>query len=210
VDLATVNGRTFVNNVSLGVYAEIVAEDEYRDAKVDTTTTKLPELLGRTAEPFDLQFHAPDGQDVDGAFMILVSNNRYTLGPALDAIQRRQIDEGVLGVVAISSATGAEAAKIVTLALAGQQNRSRFWHEFTTTRFEVTSRAASVDTGVDGESIELAAPLVFEIRPGVLRVLVPEGNVENAERRRARTSTFGDLFAVAAGREPRHALPVAG
>ena len=42
------NGRLFVNNVSLGVYATIVQEEGYRDAKVETTQTLLPELLGRT------------------------------------------------------------------------------------------------------------------------------------------------------------------
>jgi hypothetical protein len=34
VDLATVNGRVFVNNVSLGPYARIVQSDEYRDDKM--------------------------------------------------------------------------------------------------------------------------------------------------------------------------------
>ena len=46
IDLATVNDRLFVNNVSLGVYAKIVQSPEYRDAKRQTTTRMLPELLG--------------------------------------------------------------------------------------------------------------------------------------------------------------------
>ena len=37
IDLAEVNGRVFVNNASLGVYAKIVQSPEYRDAKVQTT-----------------------------------------------------------------------------------------------------------------------------------------------------------------------------
>ena len=42
------SGRTHlrVNNVSLGVYAEIVERDGYRDAKVETTLDVLPDLLG--------------------------------------------------------------------------------------------------------------------------------------------------------------------
>src|SRR5947209_1939006 len=36
IDLAQVNGRTFVNNVSLGVYAELVRQDGYRAAKLPT------------------------------------------------------------------------------------------------------------------------------------------------------------------------------
>lgn len=35
IDLGQVNGRVFVNNVSLGLYAQIVRSPEYRDAKVE-------------------------------------------------------------------------------------------------------------------------------------------------------------------------------
>ena len=46
VDYATVNDRFFVNNVSLGVYATIVQQEGYREAKAATTRQLLPELLG--------------------------------------------------------------------------------------------------------------------------------------------------------------------
>ena len=51
IDLATVNGRVFVNNVSLGVYAEIVSSDAYRDAKLETVSRALPDLVGRGSNP---------------------------------------------------------------------------------------------------------------------------------------------------------------
>jgi diacylglycerol kinase family enzyme len=113
VDYATVADRRFVNNVSLGVYATIVQEDDYRDAKRGTSLAKLPELLGRQAEPFDLQLTTPEGREVDGAFLIMVSNNPYVFGPAPDVAQRRSMDSGRLGVVAVTATTGAEAARLV-------------------------------------------------------------------------------------------------
>ena len=106
IDYATVGDRLFVNNVSLGIYATIVQQEGYRDAKVDTTKAALPEMLGRTQEPFDLQFTEPDGTEVDGAYLIQVSNNPYVLGATLDASQRRRLDTGTLGVVAITATTG--------------------------------------------------------------------------------------------------------
>ena len=106
VDFATVGDRLFVNNVSLGVYATIVQQEGYREAKAETAKTLLPEMLGRTEEPFDLQFTEPDGTEVDGAFLIQVSNNPYVLGATFDASQRRRLDRGVLGVVAISGKIG--------------------------------------------------------------------------------------------------------
>src|SRR5204862_5920232 len=41
VDLAEVNGRTFVNNVSLGVYAEAVQRPGYRESKMRTLVGTL-------------------------------------------------------------------------------------------------------------------------------------------------------------------------
>src|SRR6185437_7374762 len=49
IDLARVNDRVFVNNASLGVYAKVVQSEAYRDAKLDTWTQMLPELLGPKA-----------------------------------------------------------------------------------------------------------------------------------------------------------------
>src|SRR5919206_3793346 len=53
VDLAEVNGRVFVNNVSLGVYAEAVQREGYREAKLRTIADTAPEVLGNDAEGLD-------------------------------------------------------------------------------------------------------------------------------------------------------------
>ena len=65
IDYATVGDRLFVNNVSLGIYATIVQQEGYREAKSETTKAMLPEMLGSTEEPFDLQFTEPDGNEVE-------------------------------------------------------------------------------------------------------------------------------------------------
>ena len=43
VDLAEVNGRVFVNNVALGLYAEAVQRGGYRDAKIRTLLDTMPD-----------------------------------------------------------------------------------------------------------------------------------------------------------------------
>ena len=65
------------------------------------------------------------------------------------------------------------------------------------------SRSGTAFAGIDGEALELPTPLRFRIHPQGLTLLVPKGNIEAAEQRRARDVRIGDLFAVAAGREPR-------
>ncbi len=202
VDCATVGDRLFVNNVSLGVYATIVQQEGYREAKAETAKTLLPEMLGRTEEPFDLQFTEPDGTAVDGAFLIQVSNNPYVLGATFDASQRRRLDRGVLGVVAITAATGREAAQVFTLSALGQRRQSRHWHEFTTTDFQVRSGSGRALAGVDGEALELETPMEFHIHPQALRLLVTKESLTAAEERAARDVSVGDLIAIARGIDP--------
>ena len=131
-----------------------------------------------------------------------MSNNPYVLGATLDASQRRRLDTGRLGVVAISAGTGAEAAQVFTLSALGQRRRSRYWHEFTAERFEVRSRSGKAYAGIDGEALELDTPLEFRIHPRGLRLLVPEGNLTAAEQRRARDISARDLVDIARGRDP--------
>ena len=202
IDYATVGDRLFVNNVSLGVYATIVQQDSYRKAKRETSMALLPEILGSTAEPFDLQFATPDGTEVDGAFLIMVSNNPYVLGPSVDVSQRRSLQTGALGVFAVNASSGTEAARLMARSAVGLRGRDPGWHEFTCEAFEVRSRAGSTFAGVDGEALDMPTPLRFRIHPRGMRVLVPESNLEIAARRRARNVSVGALLAVARGSVP--------
>jgi diacylglycerol kinase family enzyme len=51
IDLGRVNGRTFVNNVAMGVYGAVVQSPAYRQHKMRTVVDiMLPELVGPDAE----------------------------------------------------------------------------------------------------------------------------------------------------------------
>jgi diacylglycerol kinase family enzyme len=202
VDYATVNGRFFVNNVSLGVYATIVQQEGYREAKAATTRQLLPEMLGQTTEPFDLSFVTPDGTEVDGSFLVMVSNDPYVLAASPSTSQRLRLDTGQLGVFAVTAATGAQAAEVVTLALAGQGGRSGHAFEFSCAQFEIQSRSGRAFAGVDGEALELETPMTFRSHPQGLRMLVPEGNIEIALKRQSRGVHVRDLVLLAKGAPP--------
>jgi diacylglycerol kinase family enzyme len=202
VDYATVNDRFFVNNVSLGVYATIVQQEGYREAKAATTRELLPELLGDATEPFDLSFVTPDGTEVDGSFLLMVSNDPYVLAASPSTSQRLRLDTGRLGVFAVTAATGAQAAEVVALALAGQGARSSHAFEFSCERFEIRSRSGRAYAGVDGEALELETPMIFRSHPLGLRMLVPEGNTEVALRRQSRGVHVRDLLHLAKGLQP--------
>ena len=203
IDLAEVNGRVFVNNASLGLYAKIVQVPGYREAKLKTAADVLPELLGPDAKPFDLRFTGPDGTSYDTAHMILVSNNQYQLDHLGGRGTREHLDDGVLGVVAARIGGPEQARRFVALEAVGQVRKFPGWLEWETPRFEVGSDSP-VEIGVDGETLMMTPPLVFTVRPGALRVRIPRtapGRSPASEALHLMTrSTLGDLFAIAAGR----------
>jgi diacylglycerol kinase family enzyme len=172
VDLAEVNGRVFVNNASMGVYAKIVQSADYRDAKVQTVAAMLPDLLGPAATPLDLRYTLPSGQEASAPQLLLVSNNPYQMAQLRGGGTRERIDLGVLGVVSVRVETAADVEKLAALELAGNARRFASWNDWTASEFEVRS-AGPVDIGVDGEALTLQPPLHFVIRPGALRVRLP-------------------------------------
>lgn len=171
IDLAEVNGRVFVNNASMGLYARIVQSDAYRDAKVQTAADILPDLIGPGAEPLDLRFTLPSGEQATSANLVLVSNNPYQLSHLRGAAIRPRLDSGGLGIVSLLVRGAVDAQKFAALEAAGQVRRFPGWNEWTAPEFEVTS-SGPVEVGVDGEALTMEPPLRFSIRPGALTVRV--------------------------------------
>jgi diacylglycerol kinase family enzyme len=202
IDLATVNGRVFVNNASMGVYAKIVQSPEYRDAKMQTAAAMLPDMLGRGAEPFDLRFAGPRGEQVDSAHMILVSNDPYQLDHLDGRGTRPRLDAGTLGIVAARITNAREAVQFTTLESAGRIRSFSGWLEWESVRFRIDSDAP-IEIGIDGEAMSLEPPLEFESRPGALRVRLPvhaRGSSPAALARPGPQAVVFDLLRVAAGR----------
>jgi len=173
IDLARVNDHVFVNNASLGVYAEVVQSDAYRDAKVETWTKMLPELLGPGAPPIDLEFDGPDGTELSDAPLVLVSNNPYQLTSLAGAGTRARLDTGRLGLVAARITGASDIAEFVMFETVGQAQRFHGLLEWSEVRFEVRS-SSPVAVGLDGEALMLEPPLQFVSLPGALRVRLPE------------------------------------
>jgi diacylglycerol kinase family enzyme len=173
VDLAEVNGRVFVNNVSMGAYAELVRAPQYREAKFRTAVELLPQLVGPSVAPTDLRFRLPSGEQATTALVLLVSNNPYQLSALRQGAGRAHLDGGVLGVMAVRAPGPAEADQLAALDALGQTQRFSGWHEWTTMELDVAS-GQSVALGIDGESVTLDPPLRFVSRPGALVVRIPQ------------------------------------
>ena len=196
IDLARVNEHVFVNNASLGVYAQVVQSDAYRDAKLETWAQMLPELLGPGAPPIDLEFKGPDATELRDAPLVLVSNNPYQLTRLSGAGTRPRLDTGRLGIVAARIRAASDVAELVMLETVGQSNRFRGLLEWSATQFEVRS-SSPVAVGLDGEALVLEPPLQFVSLPGALRVRLPQHSSNAAAAATAASLTRDDLKALA-------------
>jgi diacylglycerol kinase family enzyme len=204
VDLAAVGERVFVNNVSMGVYAKVVQSPEYRDAKRETTSRLLPELLGPGTDGFTLRFTGPHGREHQSAQIVLVSNNPYVLTALGGFGTRPRLDTGELGIATAEVRSSTDAAAMVAAEAAGRPQRYRGFREWTAPTFVVDSDEP-IEAAVDGEAVQLDPPLTFRSLPRALVVRLPPsapGLSPAAARPRSAVAAVGALVRVALGRMP--------
>lgn len=159
IDLAEVNGRPFLNNVSLGIYGEAVKQSAYRDAKVRTLVETAEQVLGPSAKTPALRLVDDAGREHAHLAVVLVSNNPYALDPPVSGT-RPSLDSGKLGILILDT----------------PGNRPPPGHAWSAADFEV-SALTPAHAGIDGESVLLSGPLLrFTIRPAALRVRISSLN----------------------------------
>jgi diacylglycerol kinase family enzyme len=156
IDIAEVNGRTFLNNVSLGIYGDAVRSPFYRDAKVRTLLETAAEVMGPSAEAPALCLVDDLEREHRHLAVVLVSNNPYAVDRPLFRGTRPTLSGGHLGIIVLDAPGDSPLAP------------GRAW---TAPRLEV-SVPAPVHAGVDGEAVDLSPPLRFAIRPAALRVRI--------------------------------------
>ncbi|MFI7320547.1 diacylglycerol/lipid kinase family protein [Streptomyces venezuelae] len=165
VDLGFANGLPFVNNVSFGAYAEVVASPAYRDDKTRTALRLLPDMLAGhqgprlSARAGHVEFSAPQA--------LLVSNNPYGTGDIAGLGRRARMDGGELGCVGVRVTGAAQAAGLL------RGRRATGLVRTTAAHVVVDADQDHVQAGVDGESVALRVPVRCEVRARALRVLVP-------------------------------------
>ena len=156
IDIAEVNGRTFLNNVSLGIYGDTVRSPAYRDAKVRTLLETAAEVMRPGAEAPALRLVDDLGREHRHLTVVLVSNNPYAVDRPLVTGTRPALDTGRLGIIVIDAPGDSPRAP------------GRSW---SAPHLEL-SAPAPIHAGVDGEAVDLSPPLRFAIRPAALRVRI--------------------------------------
>ena len=156
IDMAEVNGRLYLNNVSLGIYGDAVAQPAYRDAKARTLLETAQQVLGPSEQAPGLRLTDDAGHEHRQLAVVLVSNNPYALDRPVAQGTRPALDTGQLGILVLD-APGPPPHPLS--------------HAWTAAQLEVDA-PAPVHAGIDGEAADLTPPLRFTSRPAALRVRI--------------------------------------
>lgn len=177
-DVRTVNGGVFLDNVSVGFYAAMVGDPQYRERRLRVAMRYAQRALLWGRRRASLRTSVPHRVATpEQVLAILVSNNAYSPGVAPRSALRPRLDEGRLWVylLGLPGAGRPLPARLVrgTGRLISGRALIAAWP---TTQQRMTTDTASIPVGIDGEAAELTTPLEFTIRPGALRLLQPAAN----------------------------------
>jgi diacylglycerol kinase family enzyme len=175
VDLGRVGEVTFLNSVSLGLYASLVHDPEHvTKNRLAAAARMVPAAFGKARRPLDLTLELPRGaKERVEAFVLLVANNDYALDAISDLGTRSRLDEGLLHAYVVRAVGRLRLAVLFARALAGRVGEIEGYSEHVVERLTVGSPRPRIHVAVDGEPAILPAPLAFVVLPGALRALLP-------------------------------------
>ncbi len=175
IDAARVNDRFFVNNLSMGLYPELVARREARGRDYPrwkarilaafATLQKYPHV----AIAVETEHH----QEAIRTHVFMVSNNSYDLNRIGIDAPRNTLEEGRLAVYWLPHLPRIALMRFVGHYLAGRVKQTPGFRSFRTVRLKVQSAKSRLEVGIDGEVFTLSTPLIITILPKSLQVRVP-------------------------------------
>ncbi len=178
VDTARINDRFFVNNVSIGLYPELVARREERGRDYPRWKARLYAIYMtlRKYPHVTLNVESEHRHLSVRTHLFMVSNNHYDLdGIGVEAF-RANLNEGRIAVYWLPRTSRLRLMRYVARYLAGRVRETPGFRSFRTTRLRMQTRHDHLEVGVDGELFTMNSPLVITSVPQSLVVRVPRTN----------------------------------
>jgi diacylglycerol kinase family enzyme len=114
-----------------------------------------------------------DGQEEElRTSLILIGNNAYVM-EGLHFGERKRIDAGQLSFYAPRHRGRTGLLRLALRALSGRLSEDAGFEIHSAREIVIDSKHPSLQVATDGEVNVMSTPLVYRIRPGALRVLVP-------------------------------------
>jgi diacylglycerol kinase family enzyme len=175
VDIARANERFFVNNISMGLYPELVAKREARGRDYPRWKARLYAAFStlRKFPHVAVTLESEHHQEVVRTHVLMVSNNTYDLSRIGIQAPRRGLGEGRLSVYWLPHVPRFKLMSFIAHYLAGRVREAPGFRSFRTARIKVQSSHRHLHVGIDGEVVTMDVPLMVTIVPQSLLVRVP-------------------------------------
>jgi diacylglycerol kinase family enzyme len=176
VDVGEVNGRTFLNNSSIGIYPDVVMQREalreqgYRKWTAFAVATTN---IVRNFRGVAVKITADRPTEIARTPFLMVGNNEYQVD-GIHLGDRVRLNGGQLSAYLAPHLHARELPKLFALALAGRARGGQLLESFVTRELRVeTPGSRSLRVALDGEIVVMTTPLHYRVRPLALRVIVP-------------------------------------
>lgn len=175
VDAGQVNGRIFINNSSMGLYASFV---RHRENKQEQGQSKrraaFPAAIKSLAEYrlFTIKVTVAGQQIVRETPIVFVGNNQYTM-TGMEMGTRSRLDSGELSLVIPHSKGRLRLFWFSLRSLLGREYRSSDLDIILAKDFSIESGHHRLQIILDGEVQSMSMPLHYQILPKALRVIAP-------------------------------------
>ena len=184
VDIATVNGETFINNSSIGVYPYLVIERERQRSRHKMTKwlAAIPALI-RLTRAFPRRRLALSAEGWTRPYRtpcLFIGNNEYSMN--LFTLGRRErLDRGELDVHVVKQRRPFGFFWMILRLGVGRGSERRDIENFSLKEVKVSAKSSRLPVALDGEVEIMRPPLLYRSLPNALRVIVPD-IADGAER----------------------------
>ena len=175
VDAGEVNGKTFINNSSIGIYPNIVIlRDRGRRLGYGKWVAfARATLMVLKRFPFWTVRVKVDGRSIkQKSPFVFVGNNEYQ-AQGLEIGRRERIDSGHLFLYLGAHATRSGFIWMAVSALFGHLDKARSLEMVCADEAWVETRHKHIRVSTDGEVARMRSPLHYRVLPQALKVIVP-------------------------------------
>ncbi len=176
VDVGEVNDRIFLNNSSLGIYPRIVRDrkQQQRSGRPKWAAFAWAVLTVMRRYAFLRVRVEAGGQElVRRTPFVFIGNNEYQM-EGFTMGTRARLDAGQLSVYMVRHARRWGLLRLALRALFGRLRQSKDFDAFCLETVQIETRHKRMHVATDGEVTVMDTPLRYRVRPGALRVIVPE------------------------------------
>ena len=177
VDVGEVNGRIFLNNSSLGLYPSIVRRREKQQERLGRG--KWPAFLWAAVSvlrryPFlAVRLSTEEHKMVRRTPFVFIGNNEYEM-ENFNVGARSCLDAGKLSLYVAHRTGRLGLLRFAWRAFFGGLRNDKDFDAMCCAQVWIETRRRRLHVATDGEVTIMETPLHYRVRPGALRVVVPE------------------------------------